>query len=140
MSETVEAFFYGLYMDSELLKSLGFMPGSVQKAKVDSYVINLFGSVKIVPKVNCVVWGNLIELPKQDLEAMYSFESTKAYSPEIVQVIESNGNTKNVSCYNVVETSGELFNSEYHEKLVQTLIRLGFPTEYISSVKALGSC
>lgn len=137
MSESVEAFFYGLYMDTDLLESLGFKPESVGKAKVDSYEINLFGAAKIVPKVNSVVWGNVIKLPKHELEAMYSFETTKAYSPMMVQITEASGSSKTVSCYNLPETTSEPFNSEYHKKLIQMLNKLEFPDEYISSVEAL---
>lgn len=137
MSENSEAFFYGLYMDSELLESLGFNPESVVKAKVDSYELDLFGAAKIVPKPNSIVWGNVIKLPKQDLEAMYSFETTKAYSPIKVQVTDIHGSSRAVSCYNLPEATGEQFNSEYQQKLIHVLKKQKFPAEYITSVEKL---
>lgn len=138
MSDSVEAFFYGLYMDPELLESLGFRPGTVKKAKMDSYTVDLFGAAKIVPKAGSVVWGNIIRLSEPDLKAMYSFDATKAYSPQMIQVTEADGKFATATCYNLPESNNNPFNSEYHEKLIHVLKKLEFPSEYIDSVKALG--
>ena len=111
MTDTVDAFFYGLYMDPKLLASLGFKPISVEKAEANSYALDLFGSAKIVPSENSVMRGNIIKLSEKDLKEMYSFESTKSYSPEMIQVKDSNGIYKLVNCYNLPESTDEPFNS-----------------------------
>lgn len=138
MNDIVEAFFYGLYMDPELIKSLGFEPQSVEKAVIDSYALDLQGSAKIVPEEGSIVWGNIIKLSKNDLAAMYSFDTTKDYSPEMVQVKDSNGNYKMVSCYNLSVSDAEAFNSEYRDKLVNLLKQLDFPDDYITRLELLG--
>lgn len=137
MTDTVEAFFYGLYMDPILIESLGFKPLSIEKAKVSSFALDLFGAARIVPRKDGVVWGNIIELSKSDLEAMYSFESTKIYSQELIQVEDVNGNNKLVNCYNLPESSDEPFNNEYHQKLLNVLKELNFPAEYIESLASI---
>lgn len=137
MTNTVEAFFYGLYMDPALIESLGFDPVSVEKAKVSSYALDLFGSAKIIPREGGVVWGNIIELSQSDLMAMYSFESTKNYSPELIQASDINGNDKLVNCYNLPESGNEPFNSEYHLKLLKLLKELDFPVDYIASLESM---
>ena len=138
MNENVEAFFYGLYMDIDLLKSLGFRPGETRKAVLESYALDLFGSAKVVPMEGSYVWGNIINLPREDLTAMYSFESTKEYVPETLQVKDSKGNYKQVSCYNLAKSDSESFNKEYHGKLLKIIERLEFPEEYIQNMKAMG--
>jgi len=137
MTDIVEAFFYGFYMDPKLIESLGFEPVSVEKAVVSSYALDLFGSAKIVPRKNSVVWGNIIKLSTSDLKAMYSFESTKHYSPEIVQAKDIQGNSKYANCYNLPESGNEPFNFEYHQKLLTLLKELDFPAEYIVSLQSI---
>jgi len=137
VTDTVQAFFYGLYMDSELLRSLGFVPGSVIRARLDSYALDLFGLAKIIPNNNSVVWGNVISVSEQDLTAMYSFETTKSYKAESVQVFDIDGNAMSVNCYNTAASPNLPFNSEYQLKLVKLLKKLEFPVDYIASVNAL---
>ena len=137
MIDTVEAFFYGLYMNPELVESLGFVPMSVEKAQLNSYALDLCGAAKIVPKENSVVWGNIIKLSKVDLVAMYSFEATQNYSPEIIHVKDSKGNYKSVHCYNLPESNDEPFNREYHQKLLNLLKDLDFPGDYIVSFEVM---
>jgi len=124
-------------MDTDLLESLGFQPESSCKAKLESYALDLFGPAKILPKENSEVWGYLIELPQSDLEAMYSFETTKAYFPIKVRVALESGEVKEVGCYNLDRVDGQPFNSEYLEKLVKILKKQAFPDAYISSVEKM---
>ena len=137
MPNTVPAFFYGLYMDCELLLSLGFKPGAVKKAKLDNYAIDLHGLAKIIPNNNSVVWGNVITLSEADLTAMYSFESTKSYKAENIHVTDIDGNVVMVSCYNIHATPDEPFNLEYQKKLLPLLQKLAFPANYVNSIEAL---
>ena len=137
MTDTVEAFFYGLYMDPKLIESLGFEPITVEKAEVNSYALDLFGAAKIVPREDSVVWGNIIKLSKNDLQAMYSFETTEIYSSEVIQAKDSNGHYKLVNCYNLPESPDEPFNKDYHQKLLNLLKELDFPVDYINSLESI---
>jgi hypothetical protein len=140
MTETsgqVEGFFYGLYMDPELLLSLGFRPAASRMARLESHELELKGSVKIVRKQGSTVWGILIKLPEKDLKAMYDFETTKAYRPEIVNVITNDGENIAVSCYNLpVDETAEL-NIGYLEKLIPVARRLNLPIEYIKKLERI---
>jgi len=135
MTQIVSAFFYGLYMDTDLLKSLGFHPVAAHKAVLRSYALDLFGPAKIVPRTGGIVWGNIVTLPGKDLIAMYSFEATRAYAPETVEVTDGDGNPISVCCYNLPKSDRDPFNHEYYEKLILTLKKLDFPSEYIVSLK-----
>ncbi|MDH5324869.1 MAG: gamma-glutamylcyclotransferase [Gammaproteobacteria bacterium] len=138
MNQSIEGFFYGLYMDSDLLRSLGFSPGLARMAVVHNYELDLHGFAKLVPKQGGEAWGMLIQLPESHLRAMYAFETTKHYKPERITVvcIES-GQEVEATCYNVPVQPEFPLNKEYREKLVQAMKKLGFPqkaTEYVCSL------
>lgn len=135
--ETAEGFFYGLYMDPDLLRSLGFNPSAPRIAAVESYALDLHGAAKIMPRQGGIVWGTLIKLPKADLAAMYSFETTKQYQPERIQVKTIDGEIVDATCYNLPRNEQASFNSEYLEKLLVITRKLGLPGDYIASLENL---
>lgn len=137
MTKIVEAFFYGLYMDADLVNSLGFHPQGTVKAVLESYALDLHGLAKVVPQEGSVVWGNVLSLPEDELQAMYAFESTKVYAPEMMTVKDVHGNAKQVGCYNVPPSPDAAFNGAYQEKLLQLLHREDFPAEYINIIETM---
>lgn len=139
MTKLVEGFLYGLYMDEELLKSLGFNPVSSRMAMVESYELDLRGLAKIIPKDNSQVWGMLVKLPEDDLLAMYSYETTKVYKPEIVNALIEGRNIISACCYNVPKSNDAALNSEYLEKLILIAKKLNLPIAYIKKLELIGA-
>lgn len=137
MGNLVEGFFYGLYMDIELLESLGFKPVSTRMGHAESYELDLKGMAKIIPREGSQVWGMLITLDESDLDAMYSFETTVDYKPEKIQVTLGDGHQVTVPCFNVPPDSNAAFNTEYLEKLIPVVTRLGLPDKYINTLKMM---
>ena len=133
----VDGFFYGLYMDEDLLRTLGFNPVSSHVAKADSYEINLNGMAKIIPKKGTEVWGKLITLPENELKAMYSFETTKDYKPEIINILTEEGKPKTATCYNMVASELDKLNIEYLSKLVVAAKKLELPYTYIKQLESI---
>lgn len=132
-----ECFFYGLYMDVELLKYLGFNPNSAHTAVLEGYALDLRGSAKVIPRQGNQVWGMLIKLPPADLQAMYSFETTRHYTPEQVAVNLPDGEQVQACCYNLPASNDEPLNLEYRDKLLVVIHKLGFPDEYIGMLEGL---
>lgn len=137
MNKLVEAFFYGLYMDEDLLRCLRFTPAGSQKVYLPCYQLDLRGQVKITPHKDSRVWGMLISLPESHLQAMYDFESTRDYVSGSVDVVTEQGGIVAANCYNLPEDSEAEPNLEYLEKLVTLLIKLHFPEDYIASLKKI---
>lgn len=135
--ETVEAFFYGLYMDPDLLNSLGFNPSQPVVACVESYALDLRGPAKIIPSQGSTVWGTLMTLPASDLDAMYAFDTTKHYKPEKVTVKTVEGSVVSACCYNLPVNSSGTINKDYLEKLIPTAHKLGLPGDYIKTLEAM---
>jgi len=134
---TTEGFFYGLYMDPDLLRSLGFNPSTPRIASIDSYELDLRGAAKILPVEGSTVWGALIELPENDLDAMYSFDSTIHYKPEIVYPKTMDGKVVRSICYNLPKNENDTLNIEYLKKLIAVAKKLTLPGDYIRKLETM---
>jgi len=137
MEDLVEGFFYGLYMDPGLLTSLGFEPIESRVAKLDGYELDLHGLAKIIPKSDSTVWGMLTKLRRSDLDAMYAFETTKAYKATAVEVTTADDAAVSVVCYNVPADDGAEFNREYLEKLVEVAKKMKLPGHYLQRLVSM---
>lgn len=135
--EKTDAFFYGLYMDADLLRSLGIVASNARVARIDDFELDLRGAVKVLPKKGKSVWGVIFELSKPDLNKMYSGPKTKAYQPSQVRAVTTGGETLEVGCYNQPEDPGALFNSAYMAKLIPAMEKAGLPSEYVAKMRAL---
>ncbi len=130
MDKQVNGFFYGLYMDPELLASLGHEPLAAQPAKLTHFALDLHGLAKVLPQEGATVWGMLIKLRQRDLAAMYSLPTTRRYSPQQVEVITLDNETVPAQCYNVPASPDAAFNGEYLDKLLEVVNKVGLPAEY----------
>lgn len=92
-AEKTDAFFYGMYMDDEFLRSLDVQAENARVARIDDFELDLRGAVKALPKKGKSVWGIVFELSKDDLKKMYSGPKTKAYQPGTVQAVTTTGQT-----------------------------------------------
>ena len=75
----VTAFFYGLFLDPEILVKLGYTPNNVQIAKLNNYQLIIGERANLVRSDSNHVWGNLIDLNQNDINALYSEKSVADY-------------------------------------------------------------
>jgi hypothetical protein len=78
----------------------------------------------------------LISLTHAELESLYSAPGLEAYRPEAVVAHGSDGEVIPALCYNLVQApEPHERNPEYAMRLKRVLENLGFPVEYVESVK-----
>jgi hypothetical protein len=135
----MDGFFYGLYMDSDLLLGMGLKPANPRIAELKGFRLDLYGSVKVVSDPSKSVWGMVLSLSDEDLHTMYSGPKTKAYRAFKVSVHASDGTELPVQCYNQEATPEAPFNREYLEKLISTVYKLGLPGEYVRDLERIGN-
>jgi hypothetical protein len=133
----VPVFFYGLFMDAEILRGKAVDPRAGRPARVENYALRLGQRALLVPEQGSRCYGMVFDLSHSELEKLYVGADLQAYRPEAVLVRFSDEQTAAALCYNLFaladSTAG---NPDYAEKLRQTLERLGFPEDYIRSVKS----
>lgn len=131
----VDGFFYGLFMDSDVLRKDGVLPGNPRQAFVDDFGLRIRERATLVRCAGARAYGMLFALTHEELERMYSAPGLAVYRPEAVLAETLEGERVPALCYNLMEPQlGIEPNAEYAARLRATLGKLGFPATYIDSI------
>ncbi len=132
----LDVFFYGLFMDYELLRDRGFRPTEIRVAVVQDFALRIGARAALAPAPNGQVHGLLMKLPAADLERLYSEPSVQAYRPEPVRAMTADGAIVTARCYNLPQPPApDERNPEYAAKLRDVARRVGLPSDYVSSIQ-----
>lgn len=132
----VDGFFYGLFMDVEVLRQAGTNPLNVRRAYVTDFALRIGKRATLVSSPGARTYGMLISLTHAELERLYDGPGLEGYRPEAVIAHSYEGEATPALCYNLMKAP-ELHerNPEYAMRLQSVLAKLGFPTEYVASVQ-----
>lgn len=133
-SLAVAAFFYGSYMDPQVLKRFGATPTAPQPARLQGWRLTFTPHANLVPDPDGLVHGLLYELPHGELERLYGpsgFVTTYKPVPALVQT-----EAADVAALTFVERATEAApEPEYLEALLEICARLGLPAAYIQDLE-----
>jgi len=135
----VAVFFYGLFMDESLLASRGIGPSQPTKGYVDGYRLRIGKRATLVPDRNSRAYGVLMTLGRHEATALYSDDSVSDYVPEPVSVTLPGGAIEQAVCYNLPPGKLQGANSAYAKALLQLATSLGFPDEYLDTIRMEGN-
>lgn len=132
----VEVFFYGLFMDEELLRAKGLNPLNRRAASVEDFQLVIGERATLVRRAGASAHGVVYTLTRGEVVALYSDESVSAYRPEVLTARLADGGPEEVVCFNLpAQPSGEERNPEYASRLRELAGRLGLPADYVSSIR-----
>jgi len=132
----IDGFFYGLFMDAEVLRKAGTQPSNFRRAYVADFALRIGQRATLVPSPGARAYGMLISLTHADLDRLYGASGLEAYRPEAVVAHPFEGGAIPALCYNLVQApEPHERNPEYAMRLRSVLENLGFPVEYVESVK-----
>ena len=135
-SRRAEVFFYGLFMDEDLLRSKGLAPEGVELASVPGWSLRIGQRAALVPDRAGRTFGVVVSLTLAELERLYSEPSVQAYQPQAVLAHLASGGVIAALCYNLPEPPApHERNPEYASKLRAVAQRVGLPAEYIASLR-----
>ena len=136
----ITIFFYGLFMDRNLLIEKGLHPEVIGPAMLPGYRIHIADRATLLPSAADKAYGILMELPEEEVHILYSGQSVREYLPEQVRVSLLEGNLEiEASCYNLPLLTGlKGTNPAYAKKLSQLVESLGFDEEYVEEIAAFG--
>ena len=129
-----DVFFYGLFMDRELLERKGFRPTDVRIATVRGFALRIGERAALVPDPKAEVHGVLVRLAHAELEKLYSEPGVREYRPEAVIALTREGDEVPAVCYNLPEAPAAKVNAEYARKLRALAERLGLPEDYVAGM------
>ena len=132
----IDVFFYGLFMDEELLWSKGVTPANLRPASVAGFQLRIGDRATLVPAHSGRVYGLVASLSHADLERLYAEPGVSAYRPEAILAGLSNGEVVAALCFNLPEPpSAGARNADYASKLRSLAERLNFPADYVDSIR-----
>ena len=132
----IDGFFYGLFMDEDILGESQIVPANPRRAFVDGYALRIGRRATLIPDSDARAYGMVFALTHNELERLYTAPGLEQYRPEAVlaQILEG-GDILPALCYNLLEApEPDETNAEYAARLQVALRRLDFPSEYVSSV------
>jgi hypothetical protein len=134
-SRVADVFFYGLFMDQELLRGKGLTPRRADLASLDGFALRIGQRARLVPTPGGRVHGVVVSLPLAELDRLYSEPSVRAYEPQAVLAHLATGGVVAALCYNLSEAqSPSDHNPEYASKLRAVAEKAGLPADYVASI------
>jgi hypothetical protein len=132
---SVDAFFYGLFMDVDILRENQVTPVNPRPAYVEGFVLRIGKRATLLPSVGGRAFGMLISLTHRELGRLYAGPGLEQYRSEAVLVRTLAGEVAAALCYNLPDAPlPEERNPEYAVRLQGVLRKLNFPPEYVASV------
>jgi hypothetical protein len=134
-NRSIDVFFYGLFMDSDVLHECQVAAANPRRACVDGYGLRIGRRATLVPAPEERAYGMVFALTHDELDRLYSGPGLEPYRPEAVHARLLEGGAVPALCYNLREAPGpDETNAEYAARLREVLGRLGFPPEYVASI------
>ena len=135
-SRTIDVFFYGLFMDGELLRANGLHPANGRQASVSGMALRIGRRATLVPDPARSVHGFVFGLSHEEVERLYAEPSVSAYRPEAVIAQLADRSCVPALCFNLPPSNEtDEANPEYAEKLRMVASRLGLPADYVAGIR-----
>jgi hypothetical protein len=136
----IDGFFYGLFMDHEILRETGVEPINPRRAYVEEFALRIGQRATLIPSPGGRAYGMLFALKHSELDRLYAAPGLEQYRPEAILAQPLEGTPTPALCYNLREAPPlHERNPEYAARLQRVLTILDFPAEYVASVDERGA-
>jgi Gamma-glutamyl cyclotransferase, AIG2-like len=135
-SRRADVFFYGLFMDRDLLHGKGIVPENIELAWLDGFELRIGKRAALVPSTTSRVHGVVMSLTLHDLKQLYGEPGVAAYRPQAVLAQLAHGGVVAALCYNLPQPPApDEHDAEYATKLRAVGRKIGLPEDYVASLK-----
>jgi hypothetical protein len=132
----IEVFFYGLFMDADLLRTKGAHPANLRPACVPGFALRIGQRATLLQSPDARAYGIVMERTHVEIEQLCSEVNVRAYRAEAVLAELTDGSHVPALCFNLLVPPGpEEADSEYAAKLCHLARRLGLPSNYVDSIQ-----
>lgn len=123
-------FFYGLYMDPEILRSKGVESRIPRKAKAEGYSLRIGNKATLLRDETSEVYGMLYSLTHAEIDSLYRGAGLEEYIAEAL-IVEVDKNSVAALCCNLlIPPAKDETNPEYETKLRQVMAFLELPVTF----------
>ena len=125
-----DVFFYGLYMDPDVLKQKGVEPRNPRRAVLSNFVLKIGNKAALLRAKGQSSHGIVYALTRAEFNQLYSGPELAGYQPEAVSVKVGDQEIAAL-CFNLLEPlDSGVTNLEYSKKLKQAMNKLGVPVTF----------
>jgi len=131
----VDGFFYGLFMDADILRESDIVPENPRRAFANGFALRIGRRATLVPADGARAYGMVFALSHDALDRLYGAPGLEDYRPEAIIARTLNGDSLPALCFNLRQAPApDEANADYAARLRRALEKLGFPADYIASV------
>ena len=134
----MNVFFYGLFMDTQLLAAKGIVPASVQAGFADGYALRIGERATLIREQGARAYGVVMDIAADDTAQLYAEPSVADYESESIRVELTNGDCVDAACYLLPADRLTGTNSDYAKSLLRLAARLEFPESYRDEIARQG--
>jgi cation transport regulator ChaC len=135
----VWVFFYGSYMNLDVLRQVNVVPGQYESARLPGFDILIQPRANLVRAERDSVYGILATATHQELERLYAHARDvlgETYSPEAVLTETADGKWRPALCYIAREMEPRPAARDYVDRIVEPAKAFGFPDWYIERLES----
>lgn len=131
----MKVFFYGLFMDADLLAKKGITPQDAVVAHVDGFSLRIGERATLVRAAGARAYGVIMEITPSEAMDLYSESSVADYVSEAVVSELVDGSKVKASCFILPHNKVTGTNKGYADALSQVARKLGLPENYVAEIK-----
>jgi hypothetical protein len=132
---TVWTFFYGSFMNLDVLKQGGYVPERYEVARLSGFDIRIQPLATLVRSDQHCVYGIVASSTHEQLRSLYSQDWVGAYLPEAVLVETLDGKWRAAFCYLAPPGDSRPATNDYIDRIVGPARQFGFPAWYITRLE-----
>ncbi len=131
----VWVFFYGSFINLEVLKQVEYTPERYEVARLDGYDIRIRPLANLVPSDRDRVYGIVALATHAELERLYGQDWVGTYLPHPVVVSTTDGTLRAALTYIAPNMKPEPPTDDYLDRIIGPARSYGFPDWYIQRLE-----
>lgn len=135
----VTVFFYGSYMNRDVLAEVDIEPETMEVATLHDYDIHIGPLANVVRAAGSTVWGVVTQATHDQLARLYRHAREVlggSYHPEAVLVRDAAGNARPALCYISHDLEPATASADYVDRVVEPGREYGFPEPYLAKLES----
>ena len=135
----VWVFFYGSYMNPDVLREVDIEPGKLEPARLSGFDIVIAPRANLLRSDQYVVYGVCAQATHEELDRLYAHARNvlgEVYLPELVIAELLDASLRAALCYICPEMSPRPADREYVDRILAPAERFGFPLWYVERIRS----
>ena len=139
MDQRIWVFFYGSYINIDVLKEADLVPGQYEVATLPGFDIRIEPRANLVRDHMSIVYGILATATHDELDRLYTDHAKgklgEVYLPEAIVAHDSTGRLQPALTYIAPEMNKRPAERDYVERIAIPAEKYGFPAQYIAKLR-----